>query len=163
MCGGGWNTPYCRYLLLLDSCQFAIGYWPSCLLAENWAYLPKLVAKGRNPAFKCRYHLTVIRRQVKHFFCSMAMGNREVKSFWTYCDGKKQVIKIWYLPAFNERNVVRRNNPSPITTELSSGAISLSPPHVFFFFYFLILFSGNGNVSARRDLGFSFNQEFTQS
>lgn len=56
--------------------------------------MPKVVEKGKNPAFKCRYHLTVIRKQVKHFFCKTAVENREVKSFWSYQDGKKQVIKI---------------------------------------------------------------------
>lgn len=74
--------------------------------------------------------------------------------------GKKQVIKIWYLPAFNERNVVRRNNLSPITTELFSGAISLSPPHMFYLLL-LISFRENGSAAATRDLG--FNQELTQS
>lgn len=83
-----------QVLLSLDSCQFAVGDLPSCQLSENWVYLPKVVEKGKNPAFKCRYHLTVIRRQVKHFFCKTAAENREVKSFWTYRDGKKQVIKI---------------------------------------------------------------------
>lgn len=56
--------------------------------------MPKVVGNGRNPAFKCRYHLTVIRQQVTRFFFKMAVGNREVKSFCSYRDGKKQVIKI---------------------------------------------------------------------
>lgn len=92
--GRGRNSPCYRYLLSLDSCHFAVGDLPSCQLSENWVCLPKVVGNGRNPAFKCRYHLTVIRQQVTRFFFKMAVGNREVKSFCSYRDGKKQVIKI---------------------------------------------------------------------
>lgn len=31
----GCSSPYYRYLLSLDSCQFAVGDLPSCQLSEN--------------------------------------------------------------------------------------------------------------------------------
>lgn len=34
---------------------------------------------------------------------------------------------------------------------------------IYFFFYFLISFRENGKASATRDLGFSFNQQLTES